>query len=136
VFLRFSLLLVVLSSLLACSQAYTNLDNKELKTLLAEGVPIVDVRRPDEWRKTGVIEGSKLLTFVDGQGKVVPDFLNRFTQTIAKDQPVILICRTGNRTSQLSKYLAEKMGYTKIYNVKNGITRWIRDGQPVSRVGG
>ena len=135
-FLRFSLLLVVLSSLLACSQAYTNLDNKELKTLLAEGVPIVDVRRPDEWRKTGVIEGSKLLTFVDGQGKVVPDFLNRFTQTIAKDQPVILICRTGNRTSQLSKYLAEKMGYTKIYNVKNGITRWIRDGQPVSRVGG
>jgi len=136
VFLRFSLLLVVLSSLLACSQAYTNLDNKELKTLLAEGVPIIDVRRPDEWRKTGVIEGSKLLTFVDGQGKVAPDFLNRFTQTIAKDQPVILICRTGNRTSQLSKYLAEKMGYTKIYNVKNGITRWIRDGQPVSRVGG
>lgn len=135
-FLRFSLLLVVLSSLLACSQAYTNLDNKELKTLLAEGVPIIDVRRPDEWRKTGVIEGSKLLTFVDGQGKVAPDFLNRFTQTIAKDQPVILICRTGNRTSQLSKYLAEKMGYTKIYNVKNGITRWIRDGQPVSRVGG
>jgi len=137
VFLRFIPLFALLAGLFACSEPpYTNLNNKELQTLMAQGIPVFDVRRPDEWRATGVIQGSQLLTFVDGRGKLAPDFLPKFTQAVAKEQPVILICRTGNRTSQLSKYLAEKLGYTKIYNVKNGITKWIGGGLPVRRIGG
>jgi rhodanese-related sulfurtransferase len=26
------------------------------------------------------------------------------------------------------------MGYTQVYNVRDGITRWIGDGQPVTRL--
>lgn len=132
--LRFMALLLVLGSLSACSEPpYTNIDNQQLKSLQAQGIPVYDIRRADEWKETGVIEGSRKLTFVDGAGRVMPDFVNTFTHAINKDDPVILICRTGNRTDALARALVEKLGYTKIYNVKNGITRWISDGLPTIR---
>jgi rhodanese-related sulfurtransferase len=52
---------------------------------------------------------------------------------VGKNDPVILICRTGNRTDTLSRALIEQLGYTKVYNVKEGIVRWISDGLPVVR---
>jgi len=102
--------------------------------MLEKNVSIYDIRRPDEWRQTGVVKGSQLLTFVDGSGRVKPDFLARFTAKVGKDDPVILICRTGNRTSKLARHLVEKMGFTQVHNVRNGITQWIRDGQPIVRL--
>lgn len=125
-------MLLAIVSLFACGKTpYTNIDNQELKALQAQGVPVYDIRREDEWKQTGVIEGSHRLTFVDGKGAVTPGFIEKFSQAVGKNDPVILICRTGNRTDALSRALIEQMGYTKIYNVKNGITRWISEGQPV-----
>ena len=110
----------------ACAKPpYTNVDNAELKTLLAQGVPIYDVRRDDEWRATGVVEGSHTLTYVDKGGRPNPEFLPRLTAEVGKDAPVILICRTGNRTDKLARELMEKHGYTRVYNVRSGITGWI-----------
>jgi rhodanese-related sulfurtransferase len=133
-YLRYLLLLLALLPLSACSEPpYTNIDNQQLKTLQAQGIPVYDIRRTEEWAQTGVIEGSNRLTFVDAKGAVNPEFVEKFTKTIGKNDPVILICRTGNRTDTLSRALAEQLGYTKIYNVKNGITRWISEGLPVVR---
>ena len=113
---------------------YYNVDNKQLKTMLDQGVPIFDIRRPEEWKQTGVIDGSQKLTFVDKSGRLQPDFLPKFTAGIPKDQPVILISRTGNRTSSLARHLSKEMGYTNIYNVKNGITFWMREGGQVTKI--
>ena len=110
---------------------YTNVDNGGLKTLLAQGVPVYDIRRPEEWRSTGVVEGSRKLTYVDAKGRPNPEFLPRFIIEVGKDDPVVLICRTGNRTDALARELIEKMGYTQVYNVRDGITRWISDNNPV-----
>ena len=127
--------LLSVALLSACTELpYNNLDNDQLKTMLKQDVPIYDIRRPDEWRQTGVIEGSQLLTFVDTNGRVMPDFLSRLTRSVDKDDPVILICRTGSRTSTLARHMVEKMGYTNVYNVRNGITQWIRDKRPVTRL--
>ena len=116
-----------------CSEPppYVNLDNAGLKALATQGVPVYDIRRPEEWRETGVVEGSRMLTFVDASGRLNPEFLPRFAADVDKDQPVILICRTGSRTDVLARYLVEKMGYTQVYNVRHGITRWIGDKHPV-----
>ncbi len=111
----------------------TNIGNEEVKTLSASGVAIYDVRRPDEWQQTGVIKGSQRLTFVDSSGALLPDFLPRFTGAIRKDQPVILVCRTGNRSAVLAKHLTENLGYTRVYNVRNGIVGWLSEGRPVVR---
>ncbi len=123
---------LVLLALAGCSKPpYANLDNDGLKAQMAQGVPVYDVRRPDEWKQTGVIEGSRTLTWVDGSGRENPYFLPSFSAEVGKDKPVILICRTGNRTDKLARELMEKHGYTRVYNVKDGITRWMAAGNPV-----
>ena len=119
--------------LAGCSEPpYTNVDNAQLKGLLAEGVPLYDVRRPEEWRQTGVVAGSRPLTYVDGGGRVNPELLPRIRGEVAKDAPIALICRTGNRTDALARQLAAQ-GYTRIYNVRDGIVRWIAEDHPVVR---
>ena len=129
--LRVLFTVITLLVLVACGEVpYTNINNTELKLLQDEGIPVFDIRRPDEWNKTGVIEGSKLLTFVDSSGRVIPDFFEHFTNEINRDDPVILICRTGNRTGTISNFLDKKLSYTKVYNVRKGITDWIKKGNP------
>jgi len=121
-------------SLGGCAEPpYTNVDSGELKALLAEGVPLYDIRRPEEWRETGVVEGSRKLTYVDAGGQPNPEFLTRFTAEVDKNAPVVLICRSGNRTDVLARHLMEKLGYTRVYNVRHGITRWLSEGNPVAR---
>ena len=118
----------------ACAEPpYTNVDNAELQALQAQGVPVYDIRRPEEWRQTGVVAGSRKLTFVDAGGRPNPEFVPRFAAEVGKNDPVILICRTGNRTDKLARHLVADLGYTKVYNVRHGITRWIGEGHPVAR---
>lgn len=126
----FAALLLVLG-LGACTKLpYSNIDNAELQALVAQGVPIYDVRRPEEWQQTGVVPGSRKLTFVDVSGRPNPQFLPRFSAEVSKGAPVILICRTGSRTDTLARDLV-KQGYTRIYNVRHGITGWLGDKLPV-----
>ncbi|MBT8130016.1 MAG: rhodanese-like domain-containing protein [Gammaproteobacteria bacterium] len=133
--LRSFAVVVLLTGLSACSEPpYNNVDNAQLQTMLEQNIPVYDVRRPQEWLQTGVVEGSQLLTFVDGNGRTMPDFLDRFTTEVGQHDPVILICRTGSRTSTLARYLVEQMGYTQVFNVRNGIKRWISDDRPVKRL--
>jgi len=133
--LRLCAVVLLLTGLSACSEPpYNNVDNGQLQTMLEQNIPVYDIRRPQEWRQTGVIEASELLTFVDGDGRVMPDFLKRFTAATGKHDPVILICRTGSRTSTLARFLVEQMGYTQVFNVRHGITHWIRDNKPVKRL--
>ena len=43
-------------------------NNQEIMSLMQSGVPIIDIRRAEEWSDTGVIKQSNLLTFFDKQG--------------------------------------------------------------------
>lgn len=109
-----------------------HIDNIELQKLLKDKVTIVDIRTPEEWKETGVIEGSHLLTFFDKNGRYnVDNWLKEFAKISQKDQPVILICRTGNRTETVSNFLDKKVGYQHVYNVKKGIMEWIKAGNPI-----
>ncbi|MBT8004435.1 MAG: rhodanese-like domain-containing protein, partial [Rhodospirillales bacterium] len=47
------------------------------------------------------------------------------------NEGVILICRTGSRTSILSQMLTEQAGFSKVYNVTDGIVKWIDGKNPV-----
>jgi rhodanese-related sulfurtransferase len=112
---------------------YNNVDNAGLEQLLQRDVPLFDVRLPEEWQETGVVAGSQRLTFLDANGRVAPGFLQNLTSSVPKDQPIALICRTGNRTDVLARHLVEQMGYTQVYNVRDGIMGWIGEGRPVDR---
>jgi rhodanese-related sulfurtransferase len=79
------------------------------------------------------VAGSRTLTYVDASGRANPEFLPRFTAEVGKNDPVVLICRTGNRTDALARDLMA-MGYTQVYNVRHGISRWIGEGNPVTGI--
>lgn len=129
----FGILLLALTLGGCAEPPYTNVDNAGLKALLAQGVPLYDIRRPEEWRQTRVVAGSRTLTYVDASGRANPEFLPRFTAEVGKNDPVVLICRTGNRTDALARDLMA-MGYTQVYNVRHGISRWIGEGNPVTGI--
>ncbi len=135
--LRLLLLTLAMLALTACgktaSAGYTNISNETLQQLLDQGVTIVDIRRPEEWRQTGVVKGSHKITMFDHRGRILPDFQAKFEAVTDPDEPVILICRTGNRTAVAGRLLSEQLGYKHIYNVERGITDWIRNGHPVVR---
>lgn len=98
---------------------------------LAGNVVLVDIRRPDEWARTGIGEGA------------VPIDMRRadFTETLLKetngrtDHPVALICARGVRSRNLSDRL-RTAGFTNIIDVPEGMLGsgagpgWVRRGLP------
>lgn len=109
-----------------------DIDNAQLDKLIGSGVPVVDIRLQQEWEETGVVAGSRLLTFFDAQGKSDPaGWLEKVKAFAKPNEPVVVICRTGNRTKPVSQFLSQQAGYATVYNVKNGIKGWIREGGAV-----
>lgn len=125
--LRFEVELLAVSA----QPKVTNIDNETLKALRGQGVKIVDIRLPEEWKKSGVIEGSNMLTAFGPYGQFIQTFPAAFRELVAPDEPVIFVCRSGNRSASLSKVLVEQAGYTRVHNLTKGIRMWIKDGNSV-----
>lgn len=127
--------------LLACTLAFSSLlahaevvdiDNAELQRLLKAGTPVIDIRTQPEWEETGIVAGSKLLTFFDERGRADPAaWLNKAQQVAKPNEPLIVICRSGNRTKAVSQFLSQQAGYARVYNVKSGINGWLGNGGAV-----
>ena len=104
-----------------------NINPSEMKKLMMNNIPLIDIRREDEWKLTGVIKNSHLHTFFDRDGKY--DFKN-FVETIKKienvDNGIILFCRTGRRTTIIANALEKTEIFKIIYNTK-GIKDWISE---------
>lgn len=127
--------LLCLLAACAAKAEVINVDSAELARLVASGVVLVDIRTEPEWRETGIIPGSRLLTFFDANGRANPAAWLEQLKTVARpEQPVILICRSGNRTRAVSEFLEQQAGYSKIYNVRQGIRAWIHESRPVTAV--
>ena len=127
--------IILIINVLVASFAFSDvieIGNIELKSLLQKKIPLIDIRRKDEWKSTGIVENSILMTFFDKNGKAnTNEWLKELNKIAKKNDPVILICRTGRRTGIISKFLSEKVGYSLIYDVTDGITDWIKKGNTV-----
>ena len=110
--------------------AYANIGPDRLKELKANGAVVVDLRRPDEWNKTGVIEGSRRLTAFDEGGRFVRAFPDKLAQVASNNQDLVLVCQHGNRSSAIANFLTGKLGYTKVHNLTDGLAKWIAGGHP------
>lgn len=87
-------------------------------------VLLVDIRRPEEWKQTGVLPNAHLLTYEHF------DTPEAFLDALAPQldgRPVALICRTGNRTSIAARALADRLEQPVI-DIQGGITGLIRNG--------
>jgi rhodanese-related sulfurtransferase len=98
---------------------------------------LIDVRRPDEWRKTGVAQGALRINMLHPQGDA--GFVHQVSAEVGgdKDAPIGLLCRTGNRTTHVQRMLREA-GFTRVYNIKEGMAGssagpgWVARGLPVA----
>ena len=108
------------------------LGNEQLAAWRARGLPVVDIRRPGEWAATGVIAGSHLLTFFDERGEFDLDgWLAALAARIDRAGPFALVCRLGQRTDRLGRYLAGARGLDGAHHLTEGISWWIAAGFPV-----
>ena len=81
---------------------------------------MLDVREPDEY-DAGHIPGITLIPMGE-----IPDRLGE----IPTDVPVIVTCRTGNRSGQVVDFLREQ-GFTNVHNMTGGIVAWQKAGYEV-----
>jgi rhodanese-related sulfurtransferase len=116
----------------ATQAAVINIDNAELTRLAASGVAVVDIRTEPEWKATGVIAGSKLLTFVDEKGRIDSSgWLEKIKSVAKPEQPIILICRSGNRSVAATQFLSQQAGYKTVYNAQGGMNAWVKEGRSI-----
>ena len=129
---RFLALALLALSAFSAHAEVTDIDNAELERLMKAGATVIDIRTAPEWEETGIVKGSHLLTFFDERGRYdAAAWLDKVKQIAKPNEPLVVICRTGNRTRAVSQFLDKQAGYTKVYNVRNGIKAWIASGAPV-----
>ena len=93
------------------------------------GGVVIDIRREEEWKETGIIKGSQTITAFTKDGKIHPDFPKKFFDLINDvDVPILLYCRTGNRTGILGKALIDQVGQTNVSHLSDGIVGWKKQG--------
>jgi rhodanese-related sulfurtransferase len=97
---------------------------------------LIDIRRPEEWRQTGVAKGASRIDMQHPGG--ARGFLDDVLKQVNGDRnaPIALICRTGNRTTVVENFLRQQ-GFTQVYNIREGMAGsaagpgWMRRGLPV-----
>ena len=103
--------------------------SEDLVKAREDGVIIIDIRREEEWQETGIIPGAEMVTAFDASGRVHPEFLDSFRSVVpGPDTPVMLYCRTGNRTTSLGNALIEQLGFSNVTHLSDGITGWLAEG--------
>ena len=74
---------------------------------------LIDVRTPGEYQ-----DGH-----IPGVANIPLDELEKRIGEIPKDKKVVLICRTGNRSAQGTKFLRSK-GMSNVFNSTGGMSTW------------
>ena len=130
--------LFAISLLLFTSQVFADakqVNNEEIITLMQSGASLIDIRRAEEWRDTGVIKESNLLTFFDKEGNHnIEEWLPKLKKITKEGDPVIIICKSGKRSGIVSKYLDEQANYTNVYNASGGMLHWISSRNKIIKI--
>ena len=83
-------------------------------------VPILDVREIDEWNQSRI----------PGSIHIPLDELTKRLDEIPKNQELMIICRSGNRSLEAANLLIES-GYTSVVSISGGLNDWSSSGYPV-----
>lgn len=82
-----------------------------------DGAFVLDVREPDEWA-AGHIPGASLIPLGQLAGRL---------GEIDRDQPIVVVCRSGNRSASGRDILLDA-GFPAVTSLEGGMTDWIQAG--------
>lgn len=126
IFFGMFVIFMVLTSVNCAQQpsGFRSINAGEFKELLTNDSGVVlDVRTPGEY-KNGHVAKAVLIDIMQA------DFEDKI-KALDKDKTYYVYCRSGNRSTKAST-LMTGLGFTKVYNVKDGIDNILRSGVPVS----
>jgi rhodanese-related sulfurtransferase len=83
------------------------------------GAHLLDVREPVEWT-AGHIEGAQHIPMNDVPARLAE---------IPEDAEVVVVCKGGGRSAQVTAYLAEKG--RRAVNLSGGMLAWATAGRPM-----
>lgn len=107
-----------------------DVDGDGLLALAAQGAPVIDIRREEEWEMTGIIPGSHLLTFFDELRRYdLPAWLCAFDRIADRERPFVLVCRNSVRTRWLGRYLDGALGWPGVHHLRGGLRPWAESGR-------
>mgnify|MGYP001581186508 FL=1 len=122
-----------------------HLSPKEASQLLHDNplALFIDVRSEMEFLFVGHPVGAIMIPWNDGpEWEINPHFVAHVKKAASVDRPIILICRSGNRSKDAGAAL-EQAGFSEVYNVLHGfegelddhhrrgsLTGWRFDGLP------
>ena len=130
------ILLVIFVLFTKCVNAEViNIDNRELSNLIEKEVKIIDVRTQNEWKSTGIIKGSFLISLLNKNKKFIfDDWFEIFNNKFGNNKSIVFICASGVRSNYISHLVKKKEPDLKVYNLKKGINYWIRSGNRIYRL--
>ena len=112
-----------------------NINNKELSNLIEKEIKIIDVRTQNEWKSTGIIKGSFLMSLLNKNKKFIfEEWYQRFKNQFDNNKSIIFICASGVRSNYISHLVKKKKPDLIVYNLKKGINYWIRSGYKIERI--
>jgi len=130
--LRFPLIATAMVALLSCGHASAlpqieRISTEQARANIQQGqVHLLDVRTEEEHRERS-IPGTHALVPVQRLGKALAEKqLDHL-----KGKPILVYCRTGNRSLHAAGLLKEH-GFTPVTELKEGIVGWIASGFPVA----
>lgn len=107
------------------TRKYKQLDTTQAVRLLNdENTVVVDVREANEV-SAGKIKGARHIPL--GQLATRVGELEKF-----KDQPILVYCRSGNRSAMAANTLTKK-GFTNVNNLAGGVGAWETANLPLSK---
>ena len=110
---------------------FTSVDANDLVKMQKQGIVVIDIRTPQEWKDRGIIKGAKTIEFFKADGSVdFVGFMKKFTKYVKNSkQPFILYCAHANRSKVVGK-LFDQLGIENVYELKGGIEYgWIEKGR-------
>lgn len=118
------LIALVLNVLAACVPATAitadidiNVSVHQAADLRENGALMLDVRTVEEWNQAHIPEASLIpLDQLEGRVNEVPT-----------DVPVVIYCRSGNR-SQTALWILRSAGYDNVHTMLGGINAWVEAG--------
>ena len=112
-----------------------NIDNRKLSNLIEKEVKIIDVRTQNEWKSTGIIKESFLVSLLNKNKKFIfEEWYEIFKNKFDKNKSIIFICASGVRSNYISHLVKKKKPDLIVYNLKKGINHWIRSGYKIQRL--
>lgn len=85
---------------------------------------LVDVRTPEEYKESH-LEGSVNVNF---KKRTFPSYIS----ALDKNQPVLIYCRSGNRSGKAAKIM-QSLGFKEVYDLSKGFKGWNAEKKPITK---